>query len=245
MNNKLESILFEKAKANQLASLYLITPNLADENGHCLDWILRTITKIFGHHDTQSKKLINHTDFLMLMPPEGKNYNNDQLHEFFQFLKTESLTQKQKYIVLSDGHKMTELMANKLLKSLEEPPIALSVFILNPVKAQMLSTVKSRAIQLPFLIGEPEDKPLEILKHLESFEVFNGFVQSKQINSSELMTISAKVGFNYLKNQDDAQIMIETIKKLEKEALYNNSANSIAIRVYDLLKDITNRPLTT
>ncbi len=245
MNNKLETLLITKAMANQLAHLYLITPNLTDENNLSLNWLIEAITKIFTKHDPQTISLKNHTDFLMLKPHEGKNYNSDQIHEFFQFLKTDALSQKKKFVVISEGHKITELMANKLLKSLEEPPIALSVFIVNPVKAQMLSTIKSRAIQLPFFKSEEKEQSLEIIEHMDSFSEFSDFIQSKQLGNSELMTICAKIGFEYLRNQNDALRMIELIKKLEKESLYHNSANSLAIRIYDLLKDITNRPLTT
>jgi hypothetical protein len=67
------------------------------------------------------------------------------LSRFFEF---KALQSKRKFAVITEGHRVNALVANKWLKLLEEPYGESTIFLLNPRRVKLLPTIHSRAIHL-------------------------------------------------------------------------------------------------
>jgi hypothetical protein len=70
---------------------------------------------------------------------------SELLNRFFEFKPIQS---KRKFAVITQGHRVSQVVANKWLKILEEPLGHSTIFLLNPKRQKLLSTLNSRAIQL-------------------------------------------------------------------------------------------------
>jgi DNA polymerase III gamma/tau subunit len=65
-----------------------------------------------------------------------------------QFTSHKALTGKKKFIVIENLKYMSENHMNKLLKTLEEPPVPMHILILNSDNVRPLLTISSRSISI-------------------------------------------------------------------------------------------------
>lgn len=103
-----------------------------------------------GDCDTCRKiKNGNHADIMHLVPPEGKGLKVSDIEGMINsmYLAPVEPTGKKLYF-LYDGDIMNASAQNKLLKTLEEPPEGVTIFISASSEAGVLDTVKSRSRKL-------------------------------------------------------------------------------------------------
>lgn len=99
--------------------------------------------------------LMDHPDVIVLGNTEQKedekapaNYtvlDAERLSRFFEFKAVQA---KRKFAVITEAHKITNVVANKLLKLFEEPQGITTIFLLNPRRTKLLDTIHSRAIHI-------------------------------------------------------------------------------------------------
>ncbi len=239
MNNKLSSILLQKFKSNQLAHLYIIEPNKSDQEELCLNWT-KELLQSFG---PEKFDISNHQDILFLSPEkEAKQYNQNQLKEIFQFVNHEAIELAQKFLIIPKAQYLSEINANKLLKTFEEPPIKLTVLLINPQKNTILPTIQSRSIKLKLSFsGARLDNLLtHVISNDLSFIDFGKYVDEQ--GASPQLLLSQLLDLFNTSNASQKQLveLKKAISSIEQDILYNNSMQNIKLKIFHWITELKN-----
>lgn len=156
----LQETLLKKAKEDTLAHFYIVETSAAPEEAHEVlfkfvhEFIRDYYQKVEGHKQSLTN-LMDHPDvFVLGNTNDEEEEKNDKffkveeaegLARFFEFKPVQG---KRKFAVITDGHRVNTIVANKWLKLLEEPQGISTIFLLNPRGGQLLPTIHSRAIHL-------------------------------------------------------------------------------------------------
>ena len=155
----LQDILMKRAQQNQLAHFYILETSLPQEEAlkHLTsfthDFIRNYYQKIEGAKQSLTH-LMDHPDVYVLgnLPETEEKEDNffsvedsEQLARFFEFKPVQG---KRKFAVITEGHRINNVVANKWLKLLEEPQGNSTIFLLNPRRQKLLDTIHSRAQHL-------------------------------------------------------------------------------------------------
>lgn len=156
----LHDILLKKASSQSLGHFYIVETSAPEEVSHkaLLSFIHNFIRdyyqKVEGHKQSLTN-LMDHPDvFVMGNLDVEEDDKNDKffkveeaetLNRFFEF---KPVMAKRKFAVITEGHRITTVVANKWLKLFEEPTGNSTIFLLNPRRGQLLPTIHSRAIHL-------------------------------------------------------------------------------------------------
>lgn len=234
MNDKIKNILTNKAKLNEMAHFYIIEPNKADYQNFCNDWlhdILQAISSL------SSKTAIeNHQDILTITPEkDAKQYNKNNLQEIFDFINYKAITLDQKFIIIPQAHKLSEINSNKLLKTLEEPPIKLTVFLINPHKTNILPTISSRAVQLKLLMPTEESSNFfyDIMNKELSFADFSQLCDSKECTTDQLLSDLISIHNESNGSFQTMNQLKKVISSIQEDLLFHNSSQNIKLKIYN------------
>ena len=88
-----------------------------------------------------------HPDMLVLNPSEQK-YLLEDFAPFFSFLGLKKFAYRHRFIIIHQGELLSPLLANKLLKSLEDTPAHTTILMLVTASAQLLATLASRGVKI-------------------------------------------------------------------------------------------------
>lgn len=238
MNEDIFKILKEKASHAKLAHFYIITPQEIDYQELSLEWLTMLVQSI-----AQTKQLESCQDILILKTnKEKEKYNSEHISQIHTFLHYAPNKLKQKILIITQAHKLSELNYNKLLKILEEPPMGLSVFLLNPHKAILLPTIESRAIKVKIKVAPKKFSIFfEKLSPSISFTEFCNVFDEEKITDGAALSELLQL---YLKKTSDFKLL-EQLKKdlisIEQDILFHNSAQSIRLKIYHSFKKIQSR----
>jgi formate dehydrogenase maturation protein FdhE len=146
-------VLLRKASTNELGHFYILEPSQIthDTNEVLLSFMTQFLSSFFKNSISQeSSSLENNPDifFWGLSQRKDNSYTIEELSQMNDFLQFRSLLGLKKFIIIPEAHKLTPLISNKLLKVLEEPPVDMTFFLLNPRKQKLLETIHSRGIHL-------------------------------------------------------------------------------------------------
>lgn len=251
--SKLENILVNKAWNAQLAHFYTITPNFGDISPS--DFIESVLLKIISK--TQVSSLVNHPDILQVSTTANTyTLAHEDFIDFFDFLKTRPLFLKQKIIYIQEAHKVNKILWNKLLKTLEEPEVDVSIFLLNPLKANFLPTISSRTINISLDSDQRDHAPkssefLKSISHSDHFtdRAFLEFLKNQSI-AKLLLDMKARdfnedlfmghwVRLSNELNLDHKQYdeVIQTLKDYKTYKDFNNSQTYRLVFLCSMLKD--------
>lgn len=169
--NRLTSALLERLKHNTLGHFYVISahPDLADPREYLDLWavelLAHALVQMSGISLEQAKHRLQmgHPDILVLeKEDQTKNYSleENELGELFRFQNFRAFETKHRFVLVKDAQLISVRYANKLLKTLEEPASDVTIIFLNPTRAQLLSTIESRAIHLRAAPSAAELSPL-------------------------------------------------------------------------------------
>jgi hypothetical protein len=110
--------------------------------------------KIEGHKQSLTH-LMDHPDVFVLGntnededDKEDKFFKVEEAETLNRFFEFKAVQGKRKFAVITEGHRINTIVANKWLKLLEEPQGTSTIFLLNPHRQQLLPTIHSRAIHL-------------------------------------------------------------------------------------------------
>lgn len=168
-------VLLEKARRNELGHFYIIETSAAGVRAEAMlqnfvhTFIRDYYQKIEGHRQSLAH-LMDHPDVFVLGSTGDQESGSDKffkveeaegLARFFEFRPVQG---KRKFAVITEGHRINPIVANKWLKLFEEPQGNSTIFLLNPRRVQLLSTIHSRAIHLR-LSAPRQAEDLEEFKH--------------------------------------------------------------------------------
>jgi DNA polymerase-3 subunit delta' len=155
----IHEILMKKATKNELAHFYILESSAPEEESyeHLMkfthNFIRDYYQKIEGAKQSMAN-LMDHPDvYVMGNHPDyadkkDPNYIVEEAEAMIRFFEFSPLQGKRKFAVIPEGHKVTERVANKWLKLLEEPNGSSTIFLLNPRRHKLLDTIHSRAQHL-------------------------------------------------------------------------------------------------
>lgn len=212
--------LIDKYKKSILGNFYILKTSrtfapadfLAEWMNDFLQDVICLEKKINNKDDAKRIIQNGHGDILIIKKDEpDKEYllKDGHFDEFYRFQNFDRLEFSWRFIVIHDAHKISKIISNKLLKSLERPPQNTTVFFLHPTRQKMLPTITSRALTL--LINDTSNdyqKSLETRFYTRK-EMKEWFQKNIQTEPTNLKNIPAR--FFLSKNVKDAIIKyIET-----------------------------------
>jgi hypothetical protein len=239
-------VIAHKLKTDELGHFYHITPSKSTDNSEFLkSWLLEILAnamsdekKSFNH-----ESILNHEDLLIIKSEEQKNYKLVDFNDFFSFLNYNASRFNRKIIVIENAEKLGVAVSNKLLKSLEEPPVKSTIFLLNDQKISLLETVKSRAISIRVPnLANVEDSTLAFdyvnkIKDGLSFDQFVVDFKGNKDLENELFT--SLLNFS-VRNINDAKLL-EKIDAAAQQTFedheFNNAPLNRLHKIYFALKE--------
>lgn len=174
---------------HQLAMSILCDTRTGDVCGVC-----RNCVKM--NHD-------NHPDY-MLIEPDGSQIKNAQIELFQEFINIKPYDGDYKVVIIREADKMNASSQNRILKTLEEPPLHVIVILLTTNSEALLPTVLSRC-QIIKLSGLHLEK---IVTYIKSHHV----VEHPEM-IAKLSDGSIGRALEYITSEDFQQIR-EKIKEL-------------------------------
>ncbi|MFG1492611.1 hypothetical protein ABMA75_03520 [Halobacteriovorax sp. ZH4_bin.1] len=221
---------------------------LAYENGWDIDHAKEVLER--GHED------------ILFVSTDQKTYKvtDDCIEEFFNFIRFRPSKLKYSFTIFKQSQKITQILANKLLKTLEEPPEGHSFIFIKSNDEKTIPTIDSRTIKIN-LLGKT-DSQNETIQELS----FKDYVV-KNCEDEQLVEILTKVERNNLQldelrelikegptreanihhliashiNQsskysiEDAQICLQATKDSTFEIPFNGSSKSRLARLLQLV----------
>lgn len=235
-NDQIAHILFEKYQVNQLANLYLVEPDKSQKSELPMEWICSFLQKII-QAGGQNSLLENEPDILLLQAPRNKKqYTKDDIEAIKSFITHKAMKLKQKFLIINSAHKLSETNANKLLKTFEEPPVPMSIFLLNETKQSLLSTIESRSIKLRLkTLSTSSDQHLEKLKSLD-LEAFSQYIEKNDLSVASLVSLTLQDVLTLQKHSMDK--VQHTIKSIEQDLEFNNSMRGVHQKLHYLLNHL-------
>jgi len=204
----IREILMNKAKKNELAHFYILESSLPEYESHdqLMNFTHEFIRDYYQQIENAKQSMANlmdHPDvFVMGNHPDYEdkkdpNYIVDEAESMLRFFEFRPVQGKRKFAVIPQGHKITNYVANKWLKLLEEPTGNATIFLLNPRGQKLLDTIHSRAqhLRLPVSISEA------------SLDDWNEFLKETKISS-----LAQFIEKNIKRNEDVSYRTIELIQ---------------------------------
>lgn len=152
-----EDIILDRYNQNKLAPLYIIRGPIKSERVNLDQWVktlcLKLLAKEKNLNQEQAKTLftLGHSDLVLLKKEkEAKEYRQKDgaAEEFIKAHNYPPLELKHKLIFVHQAQDISLNLANKWLKTLEEPLAQVSTFFLCDTPVRLLQTIESRAITL-------------------------------------------------------------------------------------------------
>lgn len=193
MKDKVCEILLKAYKGGKLAPLYILrsqTPQWGQDpislNEWCKGLASQILAEQFQLNPEQAKAKIElgHSDLLFVSKdPDNKNYKADEqgVIEFLKAHEYPPLELKHKILFVFEADKLTPLLLNRWLKTLEEPNDNVSTFLIVDGNHSLLETIESRAITFRI---KNEIKPFNSERPIP--ENFHEFVLNELENNTSL-----------------------------------------------------------
>ncbi len=237
MSEVIKNNLAERFKKKQLHNLYFIEGNRVDNNSELLSWTQELISNFLKSSDSRAS-LENHSDIEIITPSDKKKtYGPEHLEQIFKFLYYDARELPQKFLVLTHAGKISESQANKLLKTFEEPPVPLTIFLLNPSQSQLLPTISSRCVKIKLALSKEEQEVIDLDYNI-SFSELSDSVTKGELSVEQLTesiynaTQKKQVSYSNLKKIKSA------LEALDQDILYNAAVQSRVYRLYTCIKSL-------
>lgn len=191
-------ILLKKAEKNELAHFYIVESSASEEEAFSqLMSFAHNFIRDYYHKIENAKQsmvnLMDHPDVYVLgnLPEteekEDGFYSVEESEAFSRFFEFKPVQGKRKFAVITEGHRINNIVANKWLKLLEEPQGNSTIFLLNPRRQKLLDTIHSRAQHLRL--------PVSITK--ASLEGWHEFLkESKSLSLAQFLDENIKSEFD-------------------------------------------------
>lgn len=153
----LAQILFTKYQQKQLAHFYIISTSNHEVHREerlaswIQDFLLKVIMTEKGLNEESAKNVLSlgHGDILEIRKESATDrYVVDDFEELLYFQNYYNFEFSHRFAIVHNAQQIGDTVANKLLKTLEEPRPGTTIFFLNSSGQNFLPTIRSRAIEL-------------------------------------------------------------------------------------------------
>lgn len=191
---------------NVNSHVFLLETNNTDE---CLKDIKELCKKLIATDDLITCTQIDNETYLELIVirPEGKDIKKDQILKLQERLQTEPILSKYTIYIIVPADSLSEISANKLLKTIEEPNKHAIGFLITINSDIILPTIKSRCEILNLTYEQAQisttidEKCLQLATSLvEAIEDKDHLKYSKLKSKDKLIKENAKIIENFIKD---------------------------------------------
>ncbi|WP_419168455.1 hypothetical protein [Halobacteriovorax sp.] len=205
--------LFERYKSSQMAHFYTLHTAgqlEVDEKSKILsNWTTNFLENIlmfennWDHGHASESLTLGHEDILII-ETEEKSYkvSDKKIEEFFDFIRFRPSKLKYCITIFKDSQKISPILANKLLKTLEEPPAGHLFIFLKSSNEKSLATIDSRTINIH--ITNDSNDNIDKIQNLD----FHSFLD-RSCKDNELKDILVEIR--------DGNLKLDAIQGLIKE----------------------------
>lgn len=153
----LKKVLFKRYCDKKLAHFYILNAPSNIENPHLFleEWMHGFLSEVLmkergiGQAEVNNIFELGHSDILELKKETPQeNYLVDDFSEFLRFQNYYNFELPHRFVVIHNAQNISTAIANKLLKTLEEPQPGTTIFFLNSSNQNFIPTIESRAISL-------------------------------------------------------------------------------------------------
>tara|TARA_B100001971_G_C18268046_1_gene596578 strand:+ start:7291 stop:8022 length:732 start_codon:yes stop_codon:yes gene_type:complete len=232
--------LTKKLIQNQLSHLLLIQGN-GNDSQEMLNWSSEIINEYFFNIDQKKRSIQNNADVLLISDEvylQKKFYDKKLVDDILHFLSHNPLIGNKKFIIIENLKYLSEIHMNKLLKTFEEPPIGLSLFLLNPEGAKPIQTVLSRSVTIHYP-NKPQasDQDFSGIDKLKNLPLHKFVEKLKKDHAQE--DLCAQYILNNATQANNNNLIEEInhyLKTRTHDEEYNYSANERIIHLYQCLE---------
>ena len=222
ISNSLNTVLKKRYEESRLANLYILRYDSKYTQPD--EWAQEFLSQI-----TTVKN--DHPDVLTIKRSEDENdYRVDgaqwvQLQTFIQY---RPIKLKNKFVFISDAHRITDVLSNKLLKTFEDSPKELTIFLFLKDQQTLLPTILSRAITLQ--IHAEKDK-IMASHHFSTLKNPTKIIEEiKSLDDGESLFVSSVID-EILNNSPSFERVSELLASVESFEKYSEFNNSQASRI--------------
>jgi len=140
---------------NNINHAYLV---VSKNTEYAYSQVKEFVEKILNAND-----LSNNVDYKLIESEDGKSIKINQIRDMQSDVAIKPIKGDRKIYVIVDADKMNEQAQNCILKTLEEPPLYASIFLITAFPEKLIDTVNSRVKRVK-IDGENEIKEFERVK---------------------------------------------------------------------------------
>ncbi len=161
----LKEVLFKRYCDQKIAHFYILNaPSNVELPHEFLDrWVHEFLSEVLKKERGITQKEIDnifsmgHSDILEIKKENpSEKYVVEDFSEFLHFQNYYNFELPHRFVVIHNAQNITTTIANKLLKTLEEPRPGTTIFFLNSSNQSFLPTIESRAISLTLRADKSE-----------------------------------------------------------------------------------------
>lgn len=141
---------------NNINHAYLV---ISKNTEYAYSQVKEFVQKILNSNDLQ-----NNVDYKLIVSEDGKGIKINQVRDMQSDIAIKPIKSTRKIYVILDADKMNEQAQNCILKTLEEPPLYVSIFLITAFPEKMIDTVNSRVKKVK-IEAENEIKEFEKVKY--------------------------------------------------------------------------------
>ena len=168
---------------------------------------------------------------LFCLPKKNSKVLVEDIEEIDQWAFNRPFESERKIIIIHEAHNMSTIVQNKILKLLEEPPTYLLFFLISSSPSQLLTTTRSRCINVNF-DPLPKEFLMELLKdkttspELINFSLYllNGSINNIEYytdkNLNDIINLTSLI---LNKNKSNLETLLNKVDKITKEKTFNQS----------------------
>ncbi len=161
---------------------------------------------------------------ILCLRTDNNQYKIDDLKPVLSHLISQPLELSYKYVIFNEAHKLSVTCQNKLLKVLEEPPIALKFIFISHTSKDFLPTIKSRFLQFHFVWKSKSSFEWDqLIAKLTTHELYQELKNDPDKMNSYLRFISDKI--SETSNFKLCDKILEISQKIQRKMELNLSLN--------------------
>lgn len=154
------------------------------------------LVKDFATKILDSNELQNNSDYKLIEAEDGKSIKINQIRELQSDVAVKPLKSSKKIYVILDADKMNEQAQNCILKTLEEPPLYVSIFLITAFPEKLIDTVNSRVKRVKI---EAEYEEKEFIKIKEFIDASKNYSDTDKLKFAEY----------FIENKDEFRDMLK------------------------------------
>lgn len=241
--DQIQKVIAKKLIQNKISHFILVNAHEIDSNS-LSNWTLDIINEYFFNINQKTISSENNPDILFIKDEnylQKKFYDKSFLTDISQFSSHKALSGEKKFIIIENLKYLSENHMNKLLKTLEEPPVPMHILILNSDGVRPLLTISSRSISISCPL-KPKDQTKANDKLLAKFHDYpmHRFIEEckKTKESEENIARYILDNAHSLSNISLIESINNYLKAKARDYEYNYSPNYRLIQLFNAFQII-------